>query len=98
VINGWGNCPPSPSPCPADVAPRGVCAQGGDGVVNVNDLLLVINLWGSNCATGAFGGGMPQFVSDCWNDVCSGLSGESWQKCMDSCIATVCENNPRECE
>jgi alpha-tubulin suppressor-like RCC1 family protein len=41
VINAWGNCPPPPASCPADIAP-----PGGDGVVNVNDLLMVINNWG----------------------------------------------------
>jgi hypothetical protein len=34
------NCDPS-TPCPADIAP-----PGGDGAVNVNDLLAVINAWG----------------------------------------------------
>jgi hypothetical protein len=31
-------------PCPADIAPQ----PGGDGVVDVDDLLMVINSWG-NC-------------------------------------------------
>jgi len=40
--NGVGDaCEPAP-PCPADIAPE---KSGGDGVVNVDDLLLVINNW-----------------------------------------------------
>jgi hypothetical protein len=40
VINAWGPCPGPPPPCLADIAP-----QGGDGTVDVNDLLKVIGNW-----------------------------------------------------
>lgn len=36
-------CEPDQQPCPGDVAPA-----GGDGVVNVDDLLVVIGNWGCN--------------------------------------------------
>jgi Dockerin type I domain len=39
VINGWGNCPTPPTPCPADV--------NASGAVNIDDLLAVINAWGA---------------------------------------------------
>jgi hypothetical protein len=42
VILGWGPCPPSPVPCPADIAPL-----GGDGQVNIDDLIAVILNWGA---------------------------------------------------
>jgi len=38
VINAWGACPD----CDADIAPH----PAGNGVVNVDDLLMVINHWG----------------------------------------------------
>lgn len=43
VIGAWGQCPPFPGNCGADIAP----APNGDGAVNVNDLLAVIGAWGS---------------------------------------------------
>jgi hypothetical protein len=100
IINNWGACPTvtlctdpqvTHYDCPADVAP-----YHGDGVVNVNDLLAIILNWGS--CSGGGGGGMPQSVSDCFNNVCNELSGEDWQKCMNACIDSVCERNPSECE
>lgn len=38
----WPGALPAPPACPADVAPQ----PNGDGIVNVNDLLAVINAWG----------------------------------------------------
>jgi hypothetical protein len=39
VVHGEGGCPPG---CAGDVFP----IPGGDGVTNIDDLLLVINNWG----------------------------------------------------
>ena len=41
VLNLSTACP-APEPCPADIAPQ----PGGNGEVNVDDLLMVINAWG----------------------------------------------------
>jgi hypothetical protein len=42
-VGFWPAAPPAITfPCPADIAP-----PGGDGAVNVNDLLAVINGWGA---------------------------------------------------
>jgi hypothetical protein len=38
VILAWGDCPPAPTPCTADVT--------GDNTVNVDDLIAVILDWG----------------------------------------------------
>lgn len=91
IINGWGDCPAVPSICDGDIA--GGC---GDRSVGVPDLLAVINSWG-NCSGGG-GTSMPESLSDCWNDVCDGLTGEDWQKCMDACVQSVCERVPSQCE
>lgn len=40
IINAWGQCPAPPQFCGADLAPI-----GGDGIVDVVDLLMVINNW-----------------------------------------------------
>jgi enediyne biosynthesis protein E4 len=40
VIAGWGPCPAAPALCPADIAPT-----GGDGSVDISDLLDVITNW-----------------------------------------------------
>lgn len=41
VLRNGDEEPPPPPPCPADIFP-----PGGNGVVNVSDLLAVINAWG----------------------------------------------------
>jgi hypothetical protein len=44
VIGAWGQCPPPPPACPADVAPPG--PPQGNGWVNIDDLFFVLNNWG----------------------------------------------------
>jgi len=41
LINSYGDCPPSPTPCSADNFP-----PGGDGVVGIIDLIRTINAFG----------------------------------------------------
>ena len=38
IILAWGDCLPAPVPCPTDL--------NGDGVTDVQDLVVVINSWG----------------------------------------------------
>ena len=42
IIEDWGACPEGAC-CPSDLVP--------DGVVEVNDILVVIAAWGSECST-----------------------------------------------
>ena len=80
--------------CPEDVSNE-QSGVDGDDVVNGRDLLAIILTWGPCASGGAF---MPESISDCFNDVCAGLEGEEWQRCIDACIHAVCEKNPSECE
>jgi hypothetical protein len=41
VITQWGPCPPSPAPCPANIATNGLSADR----VDIDDLLMVIVHW-----------------------------------------------------
>jgi hypothetical protein len=70
-----GIADPTTPTCPPDVAP-----PGGDGVVNVNDLLAVINGWGAcpnPCPTC-----IPDITSDCLvnvNDLLAVIN--AWGEC-----------------
>ena len=76
--------------CPADIAPF-----QGNGVVNVDDLLVVITNWGPCSQSG--GDGIPDTIADCFNVYCAGLEGAEWQACIQKCIEAVCARNPSAC-
>lgn len=42
VIHDWGDCPPLPEACPADIVPE----LEGDRQVNVDDLIKIVTEWG----------------------------------------------------
>lgn len=79
VIGTWGTCG---STCPTDIMPQ----PCGNGQVNVQDLLTVIDNWTCGCP-----GGQPPIedVEDCM-EMCSELfawGSEDWIKCVNACAA-----------
>ena len=79
MINAWGPC--QFSPCFRDIAPAPstACGTFGDGVVNVQDMLAVINCWHPQNPND----GPPEDVYDCMA-ICANESdfGNCLRKCM----------------
>jgi hypothetical protein len=108
VIGQWGPCP-APNPelqgytvaCTADVSAAG-CTQcsgtgdcGGDGVVNIDDLLFVLSLWGPCPGSTDDAGEIPQDLADCQINC---AEEADYNACMEACLKFLCENGqPQYC-
>jgi hypothetical protein len=74
--------------------------SGGNGVVDVDDLLAVINDWGVCPTCTGDAESMPQSVQDCM-DRCDDRypgAGAAWADCVDLCVQSLCEREIIECE
>lgn len=98
VVNNWGSCwadsalggtCSNPGPCDtpapclvADIAP----ARWGDGTVNVQDMLAVINAWGTCPQTAT----LDQEVDDCFDYATEELELEpytqEWLEAVEQCL------------
>ena len=81
----------TPVPCVADIAESLGASFWGDGTVNVNDLLAVINNWGDCDAM--VNGEVDGVAADCMEYATETLElepySESWKESVNDCLNSL---------